>query len=284
MARIDYRQPNLISAKASTRLGGIPLGYRQPPSQNFRPINNFRQATPFDRFAVWMRKTIKRQTLREPKLPCPNCRRQTKSGELSNHGGVCKFCQESFRAAHSHRLLGKFSHPSDLTSHKVQPHEANFDHGELCGITDFDWDAVEQQLHEVKREPMDVRQQAAAVITRIFTWVWAGRKLRTALVKFTALSAGLRADLVERDYRQIGDEVGVTKQSISRAAINAERAFGIHFSRSRSLESRKIMSRAAMGHPGWNKKAGSRRRHGRRKDSYRPKSRASKFVNSRVSL
>jgi len=41
MAKIDFRQAGLISAKATARLGGIPLGYRQPPSRNFsrQPIS-----------------------------------------------------------------------------------------------------------------------------------------------------------------------------------------------------------------------------------------------------
>jgi hypothetical protein len=35
MAKIDFRQVGFISAKATARLGGNPLGYRQPPSPGF---------------------------------------------------------------------------------------------------------------------------------------------------------------------------------------------------------------------------------------------------------
>jgi hypothetical protein len=37
MAKIDFRQVDFISAKARARLGGNPLGYRQPPSPNSCP-------------------------------------------------------------------------------------------------------------------------------------------------------------------------------------------------------------------------------------------------------
>jgi hypothetical protein len=201
----------------------------------------------------------KRSSRQSEKLPCPNCGRKTTMRELANNKEVCRFCRTSFAAAHARWLRGEHE---KLTPENLEPltskhihTDLHFDeNGQRVALADFNWDEVEQQVDEIRDEPRDVRAQAGVVLAKIFSYVWKTPDLRSALIKFSAICAGLRDDLVGRLYQDIAAELGVTKQSVCKAAVTAERVLGIHFARSRNADGREAMRRAALGHPGWAKK------------------------------
>jgi hypothetical protein len=123
----------------------------------------------------------------------------------------------------------------------------------LDEIIEFDFDGVSALLGEIESSPDDVKAQAAEMFSRIMVWIWTsvkGRQVHNALVRFTALTSGLRPDLVgNKSYEVLAKELGVKKQSMSATALRFSDIFKIKLARSRKEESRETMARAQRGHP-----------------------------------
>lgn len=122
--------------------------------------------------------------------------------------------------------------------------------GQYEPTEDFDYDEVSERLGEIEALPPDASEQAAVVLSRIMAWVWSDGSLRSALVKFSALCMGLRPDLVNRTYQQVGDECGgLTKQNISKATLRAQKLLGVKFTRTRPDSSREVMRAVRLRNP-----------------------------------
>lgn len=118
----------------------------------------------------------------------------------------------------------------------------------------FDYEEVDALLGNVSESSDEARAQAVEVLQRIMAWVWSGNgnRLQCAVLRFTALTAGLRPDLLEnKTYLELGNELGVTKQGFSKAALKFSDAFQLKLARSRSVEARDAMSKAGLGHPNY---------------------------------
>jgi hypothetical protein len=120
--------------------------------------------------------------------------------------------------------------------------------------TEFDFDAVDEALGFVHQSPPEAREQAAELFRNLMAWCFAdGRPLRASMVRFTAICAGLRPDLLDnKTGHELALELNVTKQAMSRQAVRFEDAFGFKFARSRSKESRQRMAAARRGGPNRN--------------------------------
>lgn len=124
------------------------------------------------------------------------------------------------------------------------------DLGHFEAVEDFNFDAVDEALGHIITTPDDSRAIAADLLSKLLVWTWSKpSSSRAALVKFTALSGGLRPDLLEnRTYLELAKECGVSKAAISKSAVLFQRAFGIHFARSRTDEARRHMAAKQVGH------------------------------------
>jgi hypothetical protein len=124
-------------------------------------------------------------------------------------------------------------------------------HHQFVGTENFDFDAVDEALGFIAEAPPSAREQAAELLRRLLTWCFNHRgSLRSALIRFTAISAGLRPDLLEnRSGRELASALGVTKQAFAHASLKFSDAFGIKFARSRSKEDREHMRAARLGGP-----------------------------------
>lgn len=173
--------------------------------------------------------------------------------ELAAHGGVCRECFEKFQKGNQKCLHGKVETPAEFLPEQVSSlyHDhVGGEEGHRVAVEDFNFAALDGDGEVTP----DAREQAAVLIARLFVWVWSKPSLQSALVKFSALSAGLRSDLCRHNYSEIAEELGVTKSAVSKAAVNAENAFGITFTRSRSKAARDNMAAAQRGHAPTNRR------------------------------
>lgn len=139
---------------------------------------------------------------------------------------------------------------------RPMPENVAFDesHHELIGTTDFDFGAVDEALGFIHRSPPEAREQAAELFRQLAAWCFRGnRPLRASLVRFVAIVAGLRPDLLgNRSGRDLAAELGCTKQNLSHQSAKFSDVFGIQFARCRSKEARAHMARARIGGPNRN--------------------------------
>lgn len=154
---------------------------------------------------------------REPKISCPSCERPTPPTEM-HEAGVCQFCHRAFAAAHKSGAMGRKRKPELEAEHVAHtPHDADtredaahFDYNLLDGIATGD-------------DP-DATAKASDAIARLLEWIFARRSVRGALVRVTALGAALRPDLLDdRTYESLARECGITKQALSKCALNFSR-------------------------------------------------------------
>jgi hypothetical protein len=175
--------------------------------------------------------------------------------ELDSHRGLCKKCFEKVQRNNCRVLAGKVETPVELSVpyHNLNPEEDHSGYvapGEAVQTVDFNYDEIDRLLGLVESEPPTVRATAAALFAEIMAWVWSGKyPFKSAAIKFAALTAGLRPDLLgDRTFLQLGREYGVTKAAISKAALKFSDAFGIQFTRSRTESARNHMAVQAIGH------------------------------------
>jgi hypothetical protein len=124
-------------------------------------------------------------------------------------------------------------------------------HHQYVGTTDFPFDEIDQALGFVHESPPAAREQAAELFRTLATWCFSGSKsLRASMVKFVAIAAGIRPDLLDnRSLRELASELGCTKQNLAHQAVKFSDAWGTKFARSRSKEGRQRMAAARRGGP-----------------------------------
>jgi hypothetical protein len=122
---------------------------------------------------------------------------------------------------------------------------------EFIAAVDFDYGKVDEALGFIRDASPDARAEAAEILGKVIAYCFGPTgRLRQACVRFVVLAAGLRPDLLQdRTYEQLGRELGVTKQSVSKCAIRVSKAFGIQFARGRLPEARQHMAEARRGGP-----------------------------------
>ena len=196
--------------------------------------------------------------------------------ELAAHKGACAKCFA--RIKHSHRKMqdGRREDAANFESLKSrlegQDHVAFVSEShDLEGTIDFDFDAIDDGL---LADELSVQAQLADAFREILEWIWHDWKLtkkpESAFMRFVAMSAVLRPELVgDLSYEQIGAKFGgLTKQAVSKNAVNFSDRFKIHLRRSRRSESRAIFRQAQLGHPPTHTRENHRVKIGDRKDSY----------------
>ena len=165
---------------------------------------------------------------------------------------MCKFCFNSFRAAHKSTRDGKLK-PFDAkpVEHIAKPESDHWADGSLSNSIDFDFDQVDRNLGWVKDTPRDVRKEAAEMFKKLLSNIWPdGSHARPAFVRFLAASCVLDPSLLEgKSMEEIGAQLNASKQSISRFALKFSDSFNLKFRRQRSKSGRKNMSAGQKGHP-----------------------------------
>lgn len=176
----------------------------------------------------------------DDQLTCPSCKRVTPALELSENSGCCAFCKRSFRLAHKRWIDGTIN----TAEHEV----VEFVDSSQSDHYSFDFSEIDSALGAIEDAPEDARAQAAELVRQLFAWIWSGRApVHAAMVRFAALSAGLRPELLDhKSYREIGAQLNCTRQNLSKAAVQFQEAFRMKFARSRSERGRRNMSRAAL--------------------------------------
>jgi hypothetical protein len=122
------------------------------------------------------------------------------------------------------------------------------EHGAIQTV-DFDFEAVDEALGFVRKARPTARQEAGELFRELANWCFGGkRSVRGALVKFVAICAGLRPELLDdRNGKDLAKEIGCTKQALSHQAVRFENAFQIKFARARSVEARRHMRERRLG-------------------------------------
>lgn len=195
------------------------------------------------------------------KTPCPNCGRPTKPAELRQWSGVCRFCKRAFQAANRGWIRNPTKHlimdgsgqwdgiPSRPSSSQDELYcEAD---GHHTDVTPFDTEAVENALGEFQDASVGAREEAAALLSRLWTWLWHPSlySQKTPLLRLYAFVAAVRPEVLNNETGgQLAQHFGVSKQTISTHMLDAEAYFDTKFSRTRSSASRRKMAQAATGH------------------------------------
>jgi hypothetical protein len=177
--------------------------------------------------------------------------------ELKANGGICAKCAAKIRRVNAAMLAGREIREDSHNGHYPAPvpdfHAGweDDDEHKLVPTIEFNFDDVDAALGIIHAAPRDARTQAAELFRQLLIWCFAGNPLlRTALVKFTTIAAGLRPEILDdRTMTELAMEIGVTKQAMSKQATNFSDAFGIKFGRGRSKESRARMADARRGGP-----------------------------------
>lgn len=120
--------------------------------------------------------------------------------------------------------------------------------GHATQVVEFDHDAIDAGNGQ---KATDANADAAVALAKILVWAWSGRfNVKFALVRFVALTAGLRPDLLRnRPLREIAGDLGVVEARLCRMVGYAQKEFGVKFSRTWSEERRKRWSEQRKGHP-----------------------------------
>ena len=101
-------------------------------------------------------------------------------------------------------------------------------------------------------EPATAAQEKVTNIADAFglilEWCWLSRRNKrnpkTAFIRFASLCCTVRPELLDdKNYEQIGAELGVSKEVISRYSLEFQDTFKVHFRRSWSQTSRRQYAR-----------------------------------------
>jgi hypothetical protein len=184
--------------------------------------------------------------------------------------GVCRKCRARIKKDGKAILAGKVEQPVDMNERPhhldIEQDHAAFDaSGVVVQTTHFDFDEVDRALGLVEIAPIEARQQAAELVRELFVWCFKSNKrhapLRTASARFAVIAAGLRPDLLSDDSQtELAQRLGMTKAALSKASVRFQDAFGIKFSRSRSLSARASMRARRLGGPARYRKTKPKRR------------------------
>jgi hypothetical protein len=177
--------------------------------------------------------------------------------------GLCKKCRKRMKKHGKAILNGKVEQPADMNEHHHRPDveqdHVGFDAAEVVQTTDFDFAEVDRALGLVEETPPDARQQAGELVRQLFAYCFPSQRkldLRTAAAKLAVIGAGLRPDaLNDASQTELAARLGLTKAALSKASVKFQSAFGIKFSRSRSVSARAKMRARRLGGAAIHRKA-----------------------------
>ena len=177
---------------------------------------------------------------------CPSCEKRT--AELTP-SGVCRPCRAEFEKQHRRHLGPARWSDADFQISTRWQGEHFDEHGACLAVEESHVEPEAPTVRDI------ARQDAAHAVNRILDWCWSNGvrplSLQTAFRKFCAASAVLNPNWIGgKSYLEIAKELKCSKALISRHAVKFSDQFGMKFRRSRPLESRQRMARAALGHPG----------------------------------
>ena len=111
--------------------------------------------------------------------------------------------------------------------------ESAFVKGAIDRVQQFDYDAVEPPTNEESQSAL-----AAEVLGKFLDWVYYGdgnrlKNPKIAFGRFIAATSLIRPELLDnKPFDKIAEEIGCTKQNVSRHAVSIQRALGLKFRRS----------------------------------------------------
>jgi hypothetical protein len=191
---------------------------------------------------------------------CPAC--ETPCDQLMDVG-VCETCKERFTKAHARVVVhgGKEIGFLDLAALgkrdnlDIGQDRAAFDSGgEIIGTVDFDLATIEPDTEQIDSvTPLSCHSEAAEAVREILRWCWLNSNgkvatAQTAVVRFAALTAATNPELINNEtYLQIGARFGVTRAAVSKAALDFQDHYAVHFRRSRPQEYRETARVAQLG-------------------------------------
>jgi hypothetical protein len=174
--------------------------------------------------------------------------------EITQNGGVCAACAAKFRKNHHNAAAIAGAVELPVTISEAAHVTISEDHAATCAdgseqITDFNFADIDIALGAIEDESPNVRADAAALFAALMTWIWSPGNIKTAMIKMSALTASLNPTyLSDKSYLEIANELGTSKQAISKAALKFSDKFGVQWFRSRSVEARENMRLSQLGH------------------------------------
>lgn len=154
-------------------------------------------------------------------------------------------------------MIELHSHAADWD---VKKHDRNAVFEEYAH-EDFDYEKIFQSLDGDKRNNhRDKFADLAGLFRERLQWVFlspCGRrwKMQRAFLRFVCLTAALHPEMfANRSYKEIGIELGVTKQCLSRLVVQLQKRYGIQFARSRSAVGRQHMATAQKAKSHWKRR------------------------------
>jgi hypothetical protein len=151
------------------------------------------------------------------------------------------------------------------SSHKSIAHNPHPEYGyddarETVPVGYVDFDEIDRRLAGNADAPDDHddhdddRATAADALGELFRWCGEGKTARVVALRFLAVLAGCRPDLLgQKTYKDIAREFRVTKQNFSKTMMRAEARFKVKFARTRSESGRQRMAAARRGGPARNR-------------------------------
>lgn len=177
--------------------------------------------------------------------------------ELLRYGGVCRQCHEKIKRRQYGFLNGKEETPAvferDLHLNAESAFEiaAPSSQDSIChcvSVTKFDFEKIDESLGFIDETEPDVRNLAARLFAELMDWIWGSEgttPIRTAMIRFTVLTSGLRPELLgDRSFSGIAEELNVTKQAVSKHGRIFSEKFDFKFARQRPAGAVENMSRA----------------------------------------
>ena len=168
--------------------------------------------------------------------------------------GICRKCRARMKKSGKAILNGKtetpavFEHRHDLTP---EDHAGSVAPGDVVQTVDFNFDDVDIALGLVEAATPDAKQEAAELFGRIMAWTFRPPvNLRIATARWATICAGIRPDVLnDRTLAELGHEIGLTKQDMSKHGRSFQDVFGFKFSRSRSEQACAKMRARRLGGP-----------------------------------
>ena len=150
------------------------------------------------------------------------------------------------------------SHVSIL--HSPHPEYGYDAPGHRVPVGYLDFDEIDRRLagnaddYDDHTDHDDDRATAADALGELFRWCGEGKTARAVALRFLAVLAGCRPDLLgQKTYKDIAREFRVTKQNFSKTMMRAEARFKVKFARTRSESGRQRMAAARRGGPARNR-------------------------------
>lgn len=174
--------------------------------------------------------------------------------EIEENSGICNKCKRALRHQHLAWKAGMVETPADFAAgHRHVTLEA--DHAGVVGdelhpAVEFDFASIDADELRTALDNCSAEgiAMAADFLGALLVWLWAGHgTIKTTSVKLAVFTSALRPDLLgDRTYKQLGQELGVTRANLSKHASRLSDALQFKFTRARSDKARLNMRLARL--------------------------------------